>query len=107
MVWKFLIESCLVLTHRRWGEMTLPTSPTQPNAVQNFGGGIYMRGRIASVLAMLLCLASIATAQLAIDGVLTGRVEDTSGARIPGVTITVTAPGIIGERSTVTDEGGN
>src|SRR5688572_18386702 len=42
-----------------------------------------------------------------IDGVITGRVEDSSGARIPGVTITLASLALQGERTLVTDEGGN
>jgi Carboxypeptidase regulatory-like domain len=48
----------------------------------------------------------MATAQTSL-GTITGRIEDTSGARIPGVTITVTSPAIQGQRDTITDESGN
>lgn len=65
-----------------------------------------MKVRIFTILAFALCLATIGLSQ-AIDGVITGRVEDTSGARIPGVTITLTSPAIQGQRTSVTDEGGN
>jgi hypothetical protein len=58
------------------------------------------------VLAMLLAVSSVAFSQAALDGIITGRVEDTSGARIPGVTISVTSPAIQGERTQVTDESG-
>jgi hypothetical protein len=40
-------------------------------------------------------------------GTITGRVEDTSAARIPGVSVKLTSPAIQGQRQTVTDEGGN
>ncbi len=40
-------------------------------------------------------------------GTITGRLEDSSTARIPGVSITVTSPAIQGQRDTVSDEGGN
>jgi hypothetical protein len=40
-------------------------------------------------------------------GTISGRLEDTSGARIPGVTITVTSPAIQGQRDTITDESGS
>jgi len=40
-------------------------------------------------------------------GSISGRLEDTSGARIPGVTITVTSPAIQGQRDTITDESGS
>jgi hypothetical protein len=40
-------------------------------------------------------------------GVITGRVNDGSGAVIPGVTVSLTSPVIQGERSALSDEAGN
>jgi hypothetical protein len=65
-----------------------------------------MRSRIFMVLAILLCFAVSAFTQTSL-GTITGRVEDSSAARIPGVTITVTGPAIGGQRDVITDEGGN
>lgn len=65
-----------------------------------------MRSGLSCVVALVVGLSVSAWSQ-AIDGVITGRVEDTSGARIPGVTITLKSPAIQGERTLVSDEGGN
>ena len=65
-----------------------------------------MKSRIFMVLAALLCFAVSAISQTNL-GTITGRVEDSSAARIPGVTITVTGPAIAGQRDLITDEGGN
>src|SRR5262245_25464418 len=64
-----------------------------------------MKLRNLLILAILLCFAEYGMSQT--FGTITGRIEDTSAARIPGVTITVTSPAIQGQRDTVTDEGGN
>lgn len=61
--------------------------------------------RTLHVIACLLLIGIPAWSQN--DGTITGRVEDTTGARIPGVTIGVTSTAIQGERSLVTDETGN
>jgi hypothetical protein len=55
---------------------------------------------------VLLCFAASAWSQTSF-GTITGRVEDSSAARIPGVTVTLTSPAIQGQRDLVTDEGGN
>ena len=64
-----------------------------------------MRGRIVLVLAFLLCFATSAMSQT--FGTITGRVDDPSGARIPGVAISINSPAIQTQRDTVSDEGGN
>src|SRR5438477_560067 len=51
-----------------------------------------MRFRILAVLGVLLCFATAAMSQT--FGTITGRVEDTSAARIPGVSISLTSPAI-------------
>lgn len=58
-------------------------------------------------LAFFLCLttASGAVAQ-AVTGAITGRVIDADGLAMPGVTVTITSPSMIGDRSAVSDEGG-
>jgi len=65
-----------------------------------------MRSRLVWIFLIVMVLSGMTFAQ-AIDGIITGRVEDTSGARIPGVSITLTSPAIQGERTLITDEGGN
>jgi hypothetical protein len=42
-----------------------------------------------------------------VEGIITGRVDDSSGARIPGVSVTLSSPALQGERNVVTDENGN
>src|SRR5215813_7309429 len=66
-----------------------------------------MKAKTFMVLAIVLCFSALALSQAALDGIITGRVEDTSSARIPGVTITITSPAIQGERTQITDESGN
>jgi len=61
--------------------------------------------RIVLAFALLLAFANLAHSQT--FGTITGRVEDSSSARIPGVSIGITSPAIQGQRDTVTDEGGN
>ena len=57
------------------------------------------------VLLVLVASTSVAHAQ-AVTGAITGRVLDDAGLEVPGVTVTVTSPAMIGERSTVSEEGG-
>src|SRR4051794_6794452 len=64
-----------------------------------------MRSKIFMVLVVLLCCAVSAFSQTSF-GTITGRVEDTSAARIPGVSIMLTSPAIVGQRDVVTDESG-
>lgn len=54
---------------------------------------------------MLLVLTLALTAQTSTTSI-TGSVIDETGAGRPGVTITITSPAMIGERTTVTDETG-
>src|SRR4051812_47161388 len=65
-----------------------------------------MRSKIFLVLVVLLCCAVSAFSQQTNFGTITGRIEDTSAARIPGVGISVTSAAIVGERDAVTDESG-
>ncbi len=58
---------------------------------------------IARILLLILLPAIACWAQ---DGVITGRVTDTSGAVLPGVGITLTSPGVMGNRTVVSDEQG-
>src|SRR5215469_15076428 len=66
-----------------------------------------VRGRAYAfaVVVLLLTVAVPATAQL--QGAITGRAMDTSGALIPGVEVSITSPAMIGgARSAATDETG-
>lgn len=65
-----------------------------------------MRSWLSWIFLFVVASTTVAHGQ-AIDGIITGRVEDTSSARIPGVTITLTSAAIQGERTLITDEGGN
>ena len=56
------------------------------------------------IVAMLLG-ASSAFAQMT-QGRLTGTVTDSQGAVMPGVTVTVTSPALIGSQNTVTEANG-
>jgi Carboxypeptidase regulatory-like domain/TonB dependent receptor-like, beta-barrel len=59
-----------------------------------------------SVVALLLALAMPARAQTQ-TGVITGRATDSSGAALPGVTVSIISPNMIGgARTAVTDETG-
>ena len=66
-----------------------------------------MRGvcrTLAAVFAILLVLAATCTAQ---DGTITGKVTDSSGAALPGVSLTLSSTSVMGVRNTVTDEQGS
>src|SRR5438046_2160788 len=66
-----------------------------------------MRSRTVGFLfsALVMALALPAEAQIT-QGRLTGVVEDTQGAVLPGVTVTVTSPALIGAQNTVTQADG-
>src|SRR5262245_22713044 len=59
--------------------------------------------RVGFALCLVLVAAATSWAQ---DGVITGRITDTSGATLPGVDVSVTSPALLGARSTVSDEQG-
>ncbi len=63
-----------------------------------------------SVLAICFVVGLVLAPQLVAQiptGKLVGRVQDESGAALPGVTVTATSPRLQGERSTVSDGNGN
>jgi len=67
-----------------------------------------MRSRAAGVVVLLivtLLAASSVYAQIT-QGRLSGTVSDAQGAVLPGVTVTVTSPALIGVQSTVTQADG-
>ncbi len=62
--------------------------------------------RIAVSLLLLTLVVTAATAQQG-SGAITGRVTDSSGAVIPGVTVTLTSPAVMGTREGISDERGS
>src|SRR5687768_2343222 len=71
----------------------------------NKGGVMKSHSRIAAAFAVVLCLVStVAFAQT--TGSLTGTAT-TGGSALPGVTITISSPNMLGTRSTQTDVNGN
>src|SRR5258706_8599468 len=72
-------------------------------------GGSVMRIRrhlVESILVMLLSTCTAHAQQT--TATITGRASDTSGGLLPGVTVAITSPAMIGgERTTVTDGQGN
>src|SRR5476649_2926305 len=70
-------------------------------------GGSHMRRRVVVLVVVLVgsLLAPAAFAQIG-QGRLSGTVTDTQGAVMPGVTVTVTSPALIGVQATVTEPNG-
>ena len=64
-----------------------------------------MLNRVFCANLVILCLSIAGFAQT-VEGVITGRVEDTSGARIPGVAVTLSSRALQGDKSVVSDENG-
>ena len=65
---------------------------------------------VVAVLAACLLASTHAFAQgggASTTGSINGKVADSSGGVLPGVTVTVTSPSMMGVQSTVTDTGGN
>src|SRR4029453_15884637 len=60
--------------------------------------------RVGFAVCLLLVAAATSWAQ---DGVITGRITDTSGATLPGVDVSLTGPGLLGGRSVGSDEQGS
>jgi hypothetical protein len=65
-----------------------------------------MRRNLFFVLALVLVSVGGAYAQGTQTGVLTGTVASTDRAPLPGVTVTVKSPSLLGTRTTVTDTNG-
>ena len=59
--------------------------------------------RIAVAASFVLIVTVPCWAQ---DGVITGRVTDSSGAALPGVSLTLTSTAVMGVRTVVTDDQG-
>ena len=67
-------------------------------------------GRIFTLVSILSLTATMAFAQgggASTTGSINGRVSDTSNAVLPGVTVSVTSPSLMGVQTSVTDGGGN
>jgi outer membrane receptor protein involved in Fe transport len=64
-----------------------------------------MRNRISALVLAMLAVTSLAFAQ-GTTGTLSGKVTDSSGAVLPGVTVTLTGPSLQGVRNTVSDDQG-
>ena len=62
--------------------------------------------RFLIVLALLFSPAA-ASAQRATTGTVTGKIVDSSGAVLPGATVTVSSPEAMGQFTAVSDENGN
>ena len=65
-----------------------------------------MRGRVWLTLVMLAAAATVGAAQ-STTGTISGRVVDTQGLGVPGVTVTASSPNLQGIRETVTTENGD
>src|SRR4051812_2100003 len=76
--------------------------------MDNQGVTLTMRKKLLTLLAaIVICSPTLAFAQLGQTAVLTGTVSDTSGAVLPGVTVTVASEAQIGgPRTAVTDAAG-
>src|SRR3981189_941297 len=62
--------------------------------------------RFLIVLALLFTPAA-ASAQRATTGTVTGKIVDSSGAVLPGATVTLTSPEAMGQFTAVSDENGS
>ena len=56
--------------------------------------------------AVLVCIPTVALAQRAMTGTVTGKIADSSGAVVPGATVTLTSPDALGEFTGVSDAAG-
>ena len=57
----------------------------------------------ATIVALILALAGVVSAQVSNTGTITVTVSDKDGGRLPGVTVTAAAPDSITKRTAVTD----
>ncbi len=61
---------------------------------------------LAAMAVALICLAPLALSQSKDTGAIEGTVSDADRAPLPGVTVTVTSPNLMGSRSAMTDPTG-
>src|SRR5438552_6844571 len=69
------------------------------------GGCMRIRERIAFAF-ILLFVPAVAVAQRATTGTVTGKVVDASGAVLPGATISLQSPEVLGQFSAIADAAG-
>src|SRR5207247_11445439 len=69
-------------------------------------GGITMGKKI--VLGLLVCLLACSLTAIAQEttGGIQGTVKDPQGAVVPGATVEVTSPALLGKKTAITDAGG-
>jgi hypothetical protein len=87
------------------------SSPRQVRSVATKEGSmVWCRVRVPVLLTLIaiLVIAGAAAAQTtsATTGAINGRVTDSTGAVMPGVTVTVSSPSMMGTRTAVTDPDG-
>lgn len=70
------------------------------------GGKMKIRS-IISLLALLLILSPTAFSQSKETGAIVGTISDDEGTPLPGVTVTLTSPALMGEKSYITDAEGS
>ena len=66
---------------------------------------VALRYFVVSVLVLVVLVVPMRAQQG--TGTITGRASDASGAVIPGVTVTLTSPAVMGTRESITDERGS
>src|SRR5262245_42088986 len=62
---------------------------------------------LVSILSLTATMAFAQGGGASTTGSINGRVSDTSNAVLPGVTVSVTSPSLMGVQTSVTDGGGN
>src|SRR2546422_3980872 len=70
----------------------------------NFAAGVWPRRELFTIV---LTLASVSVVFAQVTASMTGRVEDASGAAVPGTNVIVTSLETGAVRTATTDEGGN
>src|SRR3979409_2140851 len=65
-----------------------------------------MRLRVSAMVLGLVLLPTLVLAQASGNGTVTGRVVDSSGGVLPGVTVTMKSPQVLGQFTGVTDAQG-
>src|SRR5262245_47810162 len=69
---------------------------------------VRVRVPVLSILIALLCMSAAAAAQTtsSTTGAINGKVTDRTNAVLPGVTVTISSPSMMGTRTAVTGEDG-
>src|SRR4030042_4826131 len=76
-------------------------------AVMNRTGGQMRIKSAAMLLALVVALAPATLSQSRETGAIVGTAFDEQGAPLPGVTVTLSSPSLMGTRAFVTDQEGN